>query len=64
MEGLILFLGLFSWANTDFFNTVTEQQAEGYRWEQIECRQADPSLPSLTVDTPTGKKLVCWKLVK
>ena len=64
MEGLILFLGLFTWANSDFFETAAAQQAEGYRWEQIECRQAQPELPSLTIDTPVGNSYVCYKLVK
>lgn len=64
MEGLILFLGLFTWSNSDYFETVAVQQADGYRWEQIECRAPEADLPSLTINTPIGNSYVCYKLVR
>ena len=50
--------------NSDFINTVNEQTANGYGWNQIQCRQVTPGLPAITIDTPTGKQLVCHKLQK
>jgi hypothetical protein len=48
----------------EFVRTVEKQRAEGYVWQQIPCRQVTPGLPAITIDPPTGKKLVCNKLVK
>jgi hypothetical protein len=48
----------------EFQRTVEKQRAEGYKWEQIPCRQVTPNLPAITIDTPIGNKLVCNKLVK
>lgn len=50
--------------NSDFVNTVNEQTANGYSWNKIECRQVTQGLPAITIDTPTGKQLVCHKLQK
>lgn len=50
--------------NSDFINTVNEQTANGFSWNQIQCRQVTPGLPAITIDTPTGKQLVCHKLQK
>ena len=50
--------------NAEFIKTVEQQQAEGYTWQSIDCRQVTEGLPALTIDTPTGKNLVCHKLQK
>jgi hypothetical protein len=47
----------------EFVRTVEKQRAEGYKWEQIPCRQVTPGVPALTLDMP-GSKVVCNKLVK
>ncbi len=57
-------LGACSSQQAEFFRTVEKQRAEGYKWEQIPCRQVTPGVPAITIDPPTGKKLVCNKLVK
>lgn len=61
---LVLVGGLFIADNSEFFQTVEKQRAEGYTWSQIECRQVERGLPAITIDTPTGKSLVCYKLAK
>ena len=58
-----LIAGLFAWDNKEFFDTVAAQ-IDTHDWQQIDCRQANPELPALTIKTPTGKELVCNKLVK
>ena len=60
----LLALGACSSQQAEFFRTVEKQRAEGYKWEQIPCRQVTPGVPAITIDPPTGKKLVCNKLVK
>jgi hypothetical protein len=55
---------LFAYDNKEFFDTVEVQRAEGFTWQQIECREVNPELPAITINTPTGKKLVCNKLEK
>jgi hypothetical protein len=60
---VVLVAGWFS-TNAEFVKTSNEQQADGYFWSQIDCREATPGLPAITIDTPTGKSLVCNKLVK
>lgn len=64
MAVLVLIAGLFFADNNEFFRTVEQQRAEGYTWQSIDCRQVTPDLPALTIDTPTGKQLVCHKLQK
>jgi len=59
-----LVLGACSSQQAEFFRTVEQQRAEGYVWKQIECRQVNPELPAITIDTPIDNKLVCNKLVK
>ena len=61
---LTLTLALFAYDNKDFLETVELQRAEGFTWQQIECRDVNPTLPAITIDTPTGKSLVCAKLTK
>ena len=61
---LALVVGLFAYDNKEFFDTVGEQRADGHYWKQIDCRDLENGLPALTIDTPTGRKIVCHKLVK
>ena len=61
---LVLVGGLFIADNSEFFQTVEKQRAEGYTWQKIDCRQVVSGLPAITIDTPTGKSLVCNKLTK
>jgi hypothetical protein len=60
----LLALGACNAQFMEFQRTVEKQRAEGYKWEQIPCRQVILDVPAITIDTPTGKKLVCNKLVK
>jgi hypothetical protein len=60
----LLLLGACNSQTMEYFRTVEQQRAEGYKWKQIPCRQLTPGLPAITIDPPTGKKLVCNKLVK
>ena len=59
-----LVLGACNAQFMEFQRTVEKQRAEGYKWEQIPCRQVTPGVPAITIDPPTGKKLVCNRLVK
>ena len=54
---------LLSACDKTFWDTVEEQKAQGYKWKEIPCRQVE-NYPAITIDTPTGKKLVCNVLVK
>ena len=60
----LLALGACNAQTMEFVRTVEKQRAEGYKWEQIPCRQVTPGVPAIIIDPPTGKKLVCNKLVK
>jgi hypothetical protein len=65
---MIFAIGLISalWfsTNAEFVKTVNEQMTDGYAWQLIDCRQVNPELPAITINTHTGKSLVCNKLVK
>lgn len=60
----LIALGACSSQQAEFLRTVEQQWADGYVWTQIECRQVNPELPAITIDTPIGNKLVCNKLAK
>ena len=60
----LLALGACNAQTMEFWRTVEKQRAEGYKWKEIPCRQVTPGVPAITIDTPTGKKLVCNKLAK
>jgi len=64
MALLVLVLALFVADNKEFLDTVDEQRAKGYSWHEIDCRPVNSELPALTIDTHTGKSLVCYKLQK
>jgi len=60
--GILLFIIAFSANNAEFNKTVAEQKAAGFRWYELpECRQVNPDLPAITVDSVKGKR-VCYKL--
>jgi len=59
----LLALGACNTQTMEYFRTVEQQRAEGYKWKQIPCRQVTPGVPALTLDMP-GSKVVCNKLVK
>ena len=64
MEIVIALLAMFNVNHSEFIATASEQIKKGYSWKQIECREAIPGLPAITIDSPNGKKYVCNKLKK
>ena len=60
----ILFLALWSYDNQQFLDTMNKQLAQGFKWEQIECRAPNENLPHIAIETPIGNKYVRNKLVK
>ena len=50
--------------NAAYNKAVKEQIAQGYKWVKIPCRPANPDVPSITMDTHDGQKLVCSVLQK
>ena len=50
--------------NAAYNKAVKEQIAQGYKWVNIPCRPANPDVPSITMDTHDGQKLVCSVLQK
>tara|TARA_B100001057_G_C22001808_1_gene626331 strand:- start:234 stop:428 length:195 start_codon:yes stop_codon:yes gene_type:complete len=58
----VLVTGLWFADNAEFVSTAEKQRSEGFRWHQIECRDVNPELPAITIDTPTGRRIVCHKL--
>ena len=62
--GMFLVMALWSIDNKEFLETVDIQRADGFTWQQIDCREVDQTLPAITIDTPTDKSLVCAKLTK
>ena len=54
----------FSIGEGEFFRTVDSQVAEGYNWTSIECREPNADSKHIAIETPTGNKYVCFKLVK
>lgn len=48
-----------------FFDTASVQMKEGYIWKELDkCRAPNDDLPHLDMVTGTGKRLVCYKLMK
>ena len=50
--------------NAAYNKAVKEQIAQGSKWVKIPCRPANPDVPSITMDTHDGQKLVCSVLRK
>jgi hypothetical protein len=59
---LVLASALWFADNAEFVATVEEQLEEGFKWHAIECRDVNEELPAITINTPTGRKIVCHKL--
>ena len=64
MLGIFVVMALWSVENKEFLETVDFQRADGFTWQLLDCREVNPQLPAITIDTPTGKSLVCAKLTK
>ena len=64
MIAVVAILSLWAIDNSEYVQTVADQLEEGYQWKSIECRHVDESLPAITIDSPTGKRFVCHKLMK
>ena len=65
MEGILVFLALFATTNSEFFDTAVKQQQQGYEWTQLEeCRAPNKLVPTIDMITGTGRRLVCYKLIK
>lgn len=61
---VFVFAALFAVDNAEFIATKNQQLAEGYRWQQIDCRAPNKELPNIKITTPIGNEYVCWKLMK
>ena len=61
LAAMVLFLG---GCNAAYNQAVKEQLADGYSWVKIPCRPANPDVPSITMDSYDGQKLVCNVLQK
>ncbi|MDA9055564.1 hypothetical protein N9I75_06730 [Alphaproteobacteria bacterium] len=66
MHKIFLAIALLSLGgcNAAYNEAVNRQMAVGYRWVKIPCRPASPDVPSITIDTAGGQKLVCNVLRK
>jgi hypothetical protein len=58
---IFMFLG---GCNAAYHETVKMQMADGHKWVKIPCRPVNPDLPAITINTPDGRKLVCYVLRK
>jgi len=61
---LVAMFLLLGGCNAAYYKAVNEQLAEGYRWVDIPCRPANPDVPSITMESHDGQKLVCSVLQK
>ena len=60
----VVVLALWSMVNREYIDTMNLQLPQGYKWEQIECRAPNESLPYIAIESPIGNKYVCHKLKK
>jgi hypothetical protein len=58
---VVIMASVIAFDNKEFFDTVAEQ-IHTHDWHSINCRQADPLLPALTIRIHNGKEIVCNKL--
>ena len=61
---IVMVTALWSMDNKEYLDTMNEQLAKGYSWEQIECRAPTTRVQHITIETPLGNKYVCNKLIK
>lgn len=59
----ILFAVLFAVDNKEFFDTVAEQKAQGYKW--VEVGKTVPSgTPAITIKPENGNEYIVYRLEK
>ena len=59
-----LFFGVFYFDNEEFFDTAAEQLEDGYTWHYVGPTDANPELPSLTLQVEPYHPFVIFKLKK
>jgi len=59
-----LFFGVFYFDNEEFFDTASEQLEDGYTWNYVGPTNANPELPSLTLQVEPDHPFVIFKLKK
>ena len=59
-----LFFGVFYFDNEEFFYTASEQLEDGYTWNYVGPTDANPELPSLTLQVEPDHPFVIFKLKK
>ena len=57
-----LFFGVFYLDNQEFFDTASEQLEDGYVWHYVGPTDANPELPSLTLQVEPDHPFVIFKL--
>ena len=59
-----LFFGIIYINNEEFFYTAAEQLEDGYTWHYVGPTDANPELPSLTLQVEPDHPFVIFKLKK
>ena len=59
-----LFFGVIYINNEEFFYTASEQLEDGYTWNYVGPTDANPELPSLTLQVEPYHPFVIFKLKK
>ena len=59
-----LFVGGVYFNNEEFFDTVSKQMEDGYTWHYVGPTNANPELPSLTLQVEPYHPFVIFKLKK
>ena len=59
-----IFFGVFYLDNEEFFDTAAEQLEDGYTWHYVGPTDANPELPSLTLQVEPDHPFVIFKLKK
>ena len=57
-----LFFGVFYLDNEEFFDTAAYQLLDGYTWNYVGPTNANPELPSLTLQVEPDHPFVIFKL--
>ena len=57
-----IFFGVFYLNNEEFFDTASEQLEDGYTWHYVGPTDANPELPSLTLQVEPDHPFVIFKL--
>ena len=59
-----IFFGVFYLDNQEFFDTASEQLEDGYTWHYVGPTDANPELPSLTLQVEPDHPFVLYLLKK